>query len=401
MTEALVVLDAGLRIVSANETFYRDLAQARRPAEGVSLFDLGRGMCDAPALRRALEEILATGAPFTGVELPAALPDGRSRVLSLTGRRLSTTAAGPAEEGQPMVLLAIVDVTDLRRLEAERTKLLESERQSRREAERANRAKDLFLATLSHELRTPLSTMLMWAEYLKRAPTADPTLLNAFAAVERAAKAQAKLIEDLLDVSRIASGKLLLDLGPVDLEAVVRGAVEVARPTALAKSLDLQVAVEGPLGPVYGDAARLQQVAQNLLANAIKFTPRGGRVSVRLERQGDQARLSVSDTGMGIRREVLPRLFGRFVQADSSVTRTHGGLGLGLSIVRHLVEVHGGEVHAESEGEGRGATFTVTLPLGAGPPVAPTPTPVARAIEGTRVLLVEDDDDTREVYAAM
>jgi two-component system CheB/CheR fusion protein len=231
----------------------------------------------------------------------------------------------------------------------------------------------------------------------------DARIERASASIERATKAQAKLIDDLLDVSRIVSGKLLIDVGPVDIEGVVRSAVEIAGPAAEAKSLELTLVVEGPIGIVYGDEVRLLQVVNNLLTNAIKFTPNGGRIAVRLERCGEQAQLTVTDSGMGIRAEVLPQLFNRFIQADSSVTRTHGGLGLGLSIVRHLVEAHGGRVQAESPGVGRGATFRVTLPIASAETskVAAGPRTNVRAIAGVRVLLVEDDDGTRETFAAM
>jgi signal transduction histidine kinase/ActR/RegA family two-component response regulator len=288
--------------------------------------------------------------------------------------------------------------------EAERVQLLASEKQARAQAEQANRAKDLFLATLSHELRTPLSTMLMSAQILRQVAAEDPRIERASASIERSANAQARLIDELLDVSRIVSGKLLLDLGPVDLAVVVHEAVEGARPAAQAKSLMLEADIDDEIGAVYGDASRLLQVVNNLLVNAIKFTPHDGRVSVRLERLGDgRAQLAVSDTGVGIHPEVLPHVFSRFVQADSTVTRAHGGLGLGLAIVRHLVDVHGGEVRADSPGEGRGSTFRVILPLGVaqGAQVNGVPTAVAREIRGVSVLLVEDDDDTREAYATM
>ncbi len=228
------------------------------------------------------------------------MPHVGRKVLSLTGRPILWGG------GAPMILLAIDDVTDLRALEAERAQLLESEKQARLEAERANRAKDLFLATLSHELRTPLSTMLMSAQLLRRVASADRRIERASASIERAAQAQARLIDDLLDVSRIVSGKLLLDLGPVDFAAVVQerrrhraalGAGQGAGARARRST--------ATIGAVYGDAARLQQVVNNLLTNAIKFTPHGGRVSVRLERNGEQAQLTVTDTGIGIRPEVL------------------------------------------------------------------------------------------------
>jgi CheY-like chemotaxis protein len=245
--------------------------------------------------------------------------------------------------------------------------------------------------------------MLMSAQILKRAASDDRRIERASASIERSATAQARLIDDLLDVSRIVSGKLLLDLGPVDVALIVQEAVDVARPSAQVKSLGLELTIDGELGAVYGDAARLLQVVNNLLTNAIKFTPHGGRVAVRLERAEDHAVLTITDTGIGIRPEVLPQLFTRFVQGDSTATRAHGGLGLGLAIVRHLVEVHGGDVHAESPGEGQGATFRVRLPLGVAPGAGASTAPphVARDVSGVRVLLVEDDDDTREACAAM
>jgi len=397
VTTALVVLDSSLRVLSANAAFLQRFSVSGDQIEGKLLFELGANLWVLPMVRETVEASIRMHRPFSALEVATDLPHVGTRVLSLTGRPIVW------DNGQSMVLLAIDDVTDLRALEGERALLLASEKQARLEAERANHAKDLFLATLSHELRTPLSTMLMSAQLLKRLSTEDRRIARASASIERATQAQSKLIDDLLDVSRIVSGKLLLDLGPVDLEAVVRSAVDIALPGAQAKSLDLQVAVEGTIGAVYGDEIRLQQVVHNLLMNAIKFTPNGGRIAVRLERHGEQAELSVTDTGMGIRPEVLPHLFNRFVQADSSVTRTHGGLGLGLSIVRHLVEAHGGSVRAESAGEGKGATFRLTLPLGGAevPKGAQRPRASVRGIGSVRVLLVEDDNDTRDAYGAM
>jgi two-component system CheB/CheR fusion protein len=397
VTSALVVLDASLRVLSANAAFLERFSVSGDQIEGKRLFDLGAKLWQAAAVREGLEKGITKLTPFSALEVPTEFPGVGRRVLSLTGRPIVWG------NGASMMLLAIDDVTNLRALEAERALLLASEKQARLEAERANRAKDLFLATLSHELRTPLSTMLMSAQLLKRLSTEDRRIERASASIERATQAQSKLIDDLLDVSRIVSGKLMLDLGPVGFDAVVQSAMDIAQPAAQAKSLELKLEIAGPIGTVYGDEMRLQQVVNNLLTNAIKFTPHGGRVSVGLERDGDQARLTVTDTGMGIRPDVLPHLFSRFVQADSSVTRTHGGLGLGLSIVRHLVEAHGGRVQAESPGEGKGATFRVTLPLGGAEAskVARTPRASVRGIAGVRVLLVEDDDDTRETYAAM
>jgi len=390
------VLDAKLRVMSANTAFYDAFSLSPKTVEGKPLSDLGGGIWDQPALDHALDRALRDHQVFDGLEIQAQLPDSGERSLSLNGRPILWGG------GAQMVLLAIDDVTALRELEAERDQLLASEHHARLEAERATRAKDLFLATLSHELRTPLSTILMAAQLLRQLAADNPSIDRPSASIERAANAQTRLIDDLLDVSRIISGKLMLDLEPVDLAAIVREAVDVARSSALAKGLELELTVEGTVTAVYGDEVRLLQVVNNLVTNAIKFTPHGGHIWVRLESKGEQAELSVTDTGMGIHAEVLPRLFNRFVQADSAMTRTHGGLGLGLSIVRHLVEVHGGTVDVESPGEGKGSTFRITLPMGTiDAATAPAPRSVARSIEGVHVLLVEDDDDTREAYAAM
>jgi two-component system CheB/CheR fusion protein len=396
VTSALVVLDDALAVVSANQAFIEMLGVSPGAADTRSLFGLAGGLFDLPTLHRALGDLLAYQTPFSSLELTRPVDHSRRRVLSLTGRAIAWGG------GAPMVLLAIDDITELRRLEAERSLILESEKQARFEAERANRAKDLFLATLSHELRTPLATVLLSAEVLSMTAADDPRVQRASASIERAARAQSRLIDDLLDVSRIVSGKLMLDLGPVDLALVVREAVDAARPSAEAKGVDLELVIEDHVGAVYGDAARLLQVANNLLTNAIKFTPRGGHISVRLDANPGQAQLTVADSGMGIRPEVLPQLFSRFVQADSSVTRTHGGLGLGLAIVRHLVEAQGGVVQAESPGEGKGATFRVILPVGSQRTAAPAARQVTvQSIAGIRVLLVEDNDDTRQACSAM
>jgi two-component system CheB/CheR fusion protein len=397
VTSALVVLDAKLTVVSTNDAFLGMFALSTSTTEGKPVFELGDGVFSAPEVRRALGETVSTHARFAGLEVTMDLPHSGRKILALTGRPILW--GGSAS----LVLLAVDDVTALRALEAERTQLLESERQARIEAERANRAKDLFLATLSHELRTPLSTMLMSAQLLQRAASGDASIERASASIERSANAQARLIDDLLDVSRIVSGKLLLDLGPVELAAVVQEAVDIARPAAQAKVIDLSLSIDGEIGVIYGDSARLLQVVSNLLTNALKFTPHAGHISVRLERRDGTALLTITDTGIGMRAEVIPQLFNRFVQADSAMTRSHGGLGLGLSIVRHLVEVHGGEVVAESAGEGLGSTFRVTFPVGLTPDARAfkDPQQTTLDIRGVRVLLVEDDNDTREAYATM
>jgi signal transduction histidine kinase/CheY-like chemotaxis protein/PAS domain-containing protein len=289
---------------------------------------------------------------------------------------------------------------------------LHAEQAARGEAERASRMKDEFLATLSHELRTPLNAILGWAHMLRRVETASPEVQRGAEVIERNARAQSTIIADLLDMSAIISGKVRLNMEPMDLAALVRAAIDTARPAADAKGISVRAEIEDIQDPaVSGDRDRLQQVLWNLLTNAIKFTPAGGNVLVTLRRRGDHAEIRVSDTGEGIAPEFLPFMFDRFRQADASTTRRHGGLGLGLSIVKQLVEMHGGEARAHSEGVGRGATFIVTLPiahvsaLSAEEPHAPAgdnsgpvaPEQECEAIAGKHVLVVDDDADARDL----
>jgi PAS domain S-box-containing protein len=282
-----------------------------------------------------------------------------------------------------------------------------------REAQEASRLKDEFLATVSHELRTPLTAILGWAHMLRTRQLDDNATSNAFETIERNARAQAQLIDDLLDVSRIITGKLRIDVRPLDPNSFIEAAVEAVRPAAEAKGVRLQKVLDTGVVSVSGDPVRLQQVVWNLLSNAIKFTPRGGRVQVRLERVNSHAEIAVSDTGAGIPAEFLPHVFDRFRQADMKTTRQHGGMGLGLSIVRHLVELHGGTVKAESGGEGLGATFTVLLPVAAVYRPAEEGVrvhPAARStlpkfelfdrLDGIKVLVVDDEPDTREMLKA-
>lgn len=295
------------------------------------------------------------------------------------------------------------DVTEQRRSAEDRERLLDSERAARSEAERASRLKDDFLATLSHELRTPLNAILGWAQVLKRAGTrSDVDFAHGMDAIERNARVQTQLIEDLLDMSRIASGKLRLNVQRLDLVDVVNAAVDAVRPSAEAKQLRIEKVLDSPSAMLLGDPSRLQQVVWNLLTNAVKFTPAAGRIQVILQRTGSHISLSVSDNGKGIKPEFLPHVFERFRQADASTTRQHGGLGLGLALVRQLAELHGGSVTVASPGEGLGATFTVRLPM-----------PIARPSEGfdpagagfelgfdlagVSVLVVDDEPDARNL----
>ena len=286
-------------------------------------------------------------------------------------------------------------------------KTLESERSARATAERTSRMKDEFLATLSHELRTPLQAILGWTHVLGTPALAEGDLKRGIETIERNARLQTQLIEDLLDMSRIVSGKIHLEIEDVDLATVVDAVIEAMRPAAQAKNLSLSVEVEARPAPVRGESARLQQVLWNLVSNAIKFTPEGGRLVVRLTRESSHMRLTVRDDGVGIRHELLRDIFERFSQADSSTRRRFGGLGLGLSIARQLAELHGGTLEAESEGEGRGATFTLRLPVaaavhGAGAWEAPEVTDITEAavdLVGLRLLVVDDQPDARELIA--
>ncbi len=296
-----------------------------------------------------------------------------------------------------------------RRVAIERERLIEAERAARADIARVSRLKDEFLATLSHELRTPLTAILGWAKVLLNKPGDAATLMRGVEAIERNASAQARLIDDLLDMNRIISGKVRLDVQPVELQRVLDAAVDSVRPSIEARDIRFRITIDPLAGPVSGDPSRLQQVVWNLLSNAIKFTPHGGSVEMSVQRAGDQVLLSVRDSGCGIPVEFMPHLFDRFRQADSSTTRSHGGLGLGLSIVKHLVELHGGEVTATSEGVGRGATFTVWLPALAIAATAPHAGPVASGgrsssaplfdidLGGLTILVVDDEPDARDL----
>ena len=283
-----------------------------------------------------------------------------------------------------------------------RARLYEAEQRARTEAEAANRIKDEFLAILSHELRSPLNPILGWTRLLRSRKFDEKATDRALEIIERNAKLQTQLIEDLLDVSRILRGKLVLNESPVNLVTTIEAALETVRLAAQTKEIQIQTVFEANVGQVSGDANRLQQVVWNLLSNAIKFTPSGGRVEVRLEQVGSQVQIHVRDTGKGINPEFLPYVFEYFRQENSSTTRQFGGLGLGLAIVRYLTELHGGSVHAESAGEGLGSTFTVTLPLmGRQVEVTPEPMPSQGAadLDGLRILVVDDETDIRELVA--
>ncbi len=293
-----------------------------------------------------------------------------------------------------------------KRNEDEREQLLRRELAARAEAEQANRTKDEFLAIVSHELRTPLNAIVGWASMLRTGTLDEGRSKRAVEVIDRNARAQAQLIEDILDVSRIVSGNLRLDPRPVHLQQVIEAAVDSVRPMAEAKGIGLRMMSDPNAGPVSGDPDRLQQVVWNLLSNAVKFTPAQGEVSIRLASTDSHAAIVVTDTGQGIAPEFLPHVFDRFRQADGSKTRRHGGLGLGLAIVRNLVELHRGVVSAQSDGEGKGSTFSIRLPCLGIENESSLPSPYAEAgasqnnkheLSGVRILAVEDDTDSREM----
>ena len=300
-----------------------------------------------------------------------------------------------------------VALADMERLEELRIQLLEREHAARESAEDANRLKDQFLAIVSHELRTPLNAILGWSEMLISGKLPEPGRDRACRTIFDSARRQAQLIDDLLDVARIMSGKLRLDRAFIDIEEVARAAIETVRPAAEARHVQIALAADGSASMVFGDRGRLQQIVWNLLSNAIKFSNERSTIHVRLRQRGPSIDLSVADTGQGIAREFLDSVFEPFRQADETTTRYHGGLGLGLSIVKHLVEAHGGVIGAHSAGEGQGATFTVRLPLVAMPVAAgesresaPPPPASDRSLDGVSVLVVDDDERSRRVVAA-
>ncbi|MDX6696458.1 MAG: hypothetical protein QOF02_4061 [Blastocatellia bacterium] len=384
---------------------------------------------DAP---RGVPNVLRTGEAELYTEIPdemlaaAAIDEEHLRImrdigftsamivpLSVQGRTLGAMTFVLAESGRrygPSDLAFAEDIARRAANAIENARLYREAQAARHAAEEASRLKDEFLATISHELRTPLTAMLGWAYLLRAGQLDEQGARGALETIERNARSQSQLIDDLLDVSRIITGKLRLDVRQIDPASFIGAAIEALRPAAEAKGVRIQKVMDTGISSIAGDPARMQQVVWNLLSNAIKFTPRGGRVQVRFERVNSHIEIAVSDTGFGIDAKFLPHVFERFRQADQSTTREHGGLGLGLAIVRHLVELHGGTVRAESHGEGSGSTFTVMLPLltvyesGAGEvrahPKASDDAPAPdcpEKLDGLKVLVVDDEADTREL----
>ncbi|MCX5963759.1 MAG: ATP-binding protein [Cyanobacteria bacterium] len=374
----LVVLDTDLRINAVNRAFYGTFQVSEAETIHTLLFELGSGQWNIPELRSMLNGILADDLPVNDFEVSYDFEQIGHKDMLLNACRLNR------EDNTDMILLAIADVT---------------ERTARQQAEAANRAKDEFLSNLSHELRNPLASLLGWVYRLRTRDLDDPVAQQALGAIEQNARIQKRLIEDILDSSQIAGGRLQLNNHPIDLSSLVPDALDGVQLSAVAKNIQLVVSSLSSL-TVLGDAERLQQVLSNLLSNAIKFTPAGGRVDITLSQVDDQAQIQISDTGKGIAAELLPYIFERFYQVDSSISKTSQGLGLGLAIVQQLVELHGGTVQAESPGKGQGTTLTVRLPLYAPPSTSPpiietslNASPLPPDLEGLRILLVDDQVD--------
>lgn len=407
MRESLVVLNIDLQVMSANQFFYDTFQILAEQTEQHLIYEIGNGQWNIPQLRSLLEEILPQQTQFQGLEVEHNFENIGQKTMRLNARRMTI------EDNREMILLVIEDITQQKRLETERIQLLEQEKSARNEAESANRAKDEFLSILSHELRNPLNSLLGWAQLLQRQQLDQAIVNQGLQAIKRSAEAQSLLIHDLLDISRISSGRLRLDPEPLDLARIIEAATEVVSLAAQSKNIQILSTLDTSSKRIVADGTRLQQIIWNLFSNAIKFTPSGGRIDVRLNYTDDHAQIQIRDTGIGISADFIPHIFERFRQADGSKTRSNPGLGLGLSIVRHLVELHGGKIEAESPGVGQGATFTVTLPLQTQP--QETPVPIAQepivstdqpelstnnipSLEGVRVLVVDDELAIRELF---
>ncbi len=404
----LCFVDTDLQYLSINERLAEINGCSVEEHLGRTVREVIPQMADTvePVCRRVIE----TGEPALNVEQSA------ESANELGAARHFITSYYPIKNGGGRVLgvnIVVMEITERKKIEEELERLLGQEKAAREEAEAANRMKDEFLATISHELRTPLTSILGWARMLTGGGLTQPQARHALEVIAQSAQSQNRLIEDILDTSRIITGRLKLDAQPVLIENIFHAAVDVIRPSAEAKGIALSEVVDTPDGVVFGDANRLQQALWNLLSNAVKFTNEGGRIEARLGRAEGQIEIAVKDTGIGIDPRFLPHVFDRFRQADASSTREYGGLGIGLAIVRHIVEMHGGSVLASSPGKGRGATFMIRLPLisklrlapRSGPRAeAPPPAPAERMVlenghrlDGVRVLLVEDNPDTLDM----
>jgi PAS domain S-box-containing protein len=400
--DCVVTIDSAGKIIEFNPAATHVFGLSREQAIGRELAGLLVPERLRDQHRAALARNVETGeSRLLGqrLEMPALRADGSEFLVEIAIARVGGA-------GHPIYTAHMRDITDRKQAENEREQLLARERLARLDAEAANRSKDQFLATVSHELRTPLTAILGWASMLKTRRFDPERTQQIYESLERNAHAQAQIVGDLLDVSRIVTGQLRLESKAVDVCDVANLSLETIRPTAGAKSIALIGEVMPGPCLVSGDPARLQQVIWNLLSNAAKFTPAGGTITLRVVRDASHMVIEVTDSGIGIAPELLPRVFDRFWQADGSTTRVHGGLGLGLALVRHLVELHGGEVSAHSDGQGRGSRFTVRLPARAGDVVSPLPPQPGRLfvdagpdLKDVTVLIVDDDRETRDLFA--
>jgi PAS domain S-box-containing protein len=416
--QGIVTTDSDLNVVEWNHWMYDHTGKRRAEIIGRNLLELFPELTQRRLDRHykwALEgQISVLSQALHGYLLAMPAVSGEH---GFTQMQQAVRISPLSHEGRVIGTLTIIDdVTERVAREAElqaqveeRSRLLSSEKLARNEAERANRLKDDFLATISHELRNPLNAILGWAHMMRLGKLNEANTERAVETIYRNAKSQSQLVAALLDVSRIISGKLRLDVRTVDLISIVNAAIDSIRPATDAKSIRLQTMLDPAAGPISGDADRLQQIVWNLLTNAVKFTPKGGRIQVKLQRIDSHVEIVVTDSGVGINKEFLPYVFDRFRQADASTTRIHGGLGLGLSIVHQLVDLHGGTVAVESEGEGKGATFTIMLPfVGVISQTEPEPASLTQSedilsfeglpsLQGLKVLVVDDEADTREL----
>src|SRR6185369_12822879 len=353
--DGILILDAvTLKITDVNPFMTELLGYSHTEFLGKELWEIGL-FSDKEASQAAFKELQSTDY-LRYEDSPLQDTNGKLRDVEFVSNVY-------AEDGHQVIQCNIRDITDRKRAEKERTLLLAAAQAAQAEADSANTVKDEFLTTLSHELRTPLTSILGWSHLLTGGKLDKQQTARAIETIARNARAQERLIDELLDISRIMNGKLCLDLRVLKLAPLIQAVVDDVRPAADAGSITLETAFDSDVGPMLGDPDRLQQIVWNLLTNAIKFTPKGGDVHVRLKRNDSHALITVNDNGQGIATELLPHVFERFRQADSSNTRSNGGLGLGLSIVRQLVELHGGRVTVESSGENAGTTFRVILPL--------------------------------------
>jgi two-component system CheB/CheR fusion protein len=414
----IVIVDGELRVEQANVAFYDTFRSTMEQTRGRLLLELGRGQWNDAGLLAALRELVSSGTVIEELEVESEFPSLGLRTMCVNARRLH-----PERGTRPRILLAIEDRTEVKRAERGREALLSLEHDARKTAEAADHLKDQFVATVSHELRGPLTVISGWMNVLLAAgvnPDAA-VLAKALAAIGRGVAAQGRLISDLLDHSRIVTGKVELQRAPIDLMAVAEAALMGVRAAAEAKDIDLQLSGDPVTSVVLGDSDRMQQVLWNLFLNAVKFTPRGGAVRVAIGRVRNQVHVTVTDTGRGIPKEFLPHVFERFRQAESSTNRTQLGLGLGLTLVRELVELHGGTVGAASAGQDQGATFTVVLPVPAvllPPPESDRPQPESEypppsvhpnplltiptnMLGGTLVLVVDDEVDARDALVGL